>query len=195
MRRRSEAYQGVVTGSNYDVTSTDFTNLDDVNLFRRPRVLISEIDYDRMRENHSVLELTFDPFDRNKILIGDIRLRDKPEALSVPSLSVGSVVAHTFFDGMSPTTYGHPGIFTFYNIRSAAYGGKVVTTAEDLDSISGEDLIMYGGYEEMVILGSFDRGPVFGYTRDEWVGFANEVNNPESRINELVWWADAEASE
>lgn len=151
----------------------------------RPRAMRG--DHERSTGYRGRVELGFDPGDRNKLVIADANLEVGQ------TISVDPVVAHALFEGMKPDESG-PGRFSYDKLAEAASRGDAVTTAANQLEISDNDLVMYAGYDDLVVLGTGERGPILGFTRTDWDQFESGVRDPQATLSEFVWWADNEAA-
>jgi hypothetical protein len=138
-------------------------------------------------ENGNCVELGFDPDHPGRLLLGDSK-----QANGGRILSVDPEVAHVLFTGMQDSKDGRPGRFTYEGLRMSKEGQPTIT-AESLETIADEDLVVYLDVGE-VLVGTHESGPVFQYTRAEWEVFASGVTDPNSNLNQYVYWVASEAA-
>ena len=80
--------------------------------------------------NGSCVELSFDPRNPGRMLLGDSKTSLSPRFSERGArIGLSVLVADVLFEGLRPGKNGEPGKFTYEALETSTQGGKTVTTA------------------------------------------------------------------
>ena len=180
-------------GSRHATLISEFIGWDDSRLYHGPNLLDVYTGNERIQTHRGNVLVGLDPNSLQRIIIGDAR-----EALYLPSLvgfgvSMDAPTAHRLFEGLKPDEGGNAGRFSYESLQLAAALDELATTADSIYEISDGDVVIYAGYENLVVIGTGNQGPVLALTADQWQEFGDAVYDPDERLNSLVRWADEES--
>lgn len=129
------------------------------------------------------------PSGLSRMRIGDARRVTESSMDADRGVSVNAAVAHKLFTGMRPDSEGSPGRFTYTELLETSRRGDAATTAENIDDITGEDLVMFVNPDGIVVLGMAEQGPTYGVTSEDWESLVADISTTRGTLTDFVWWA------